>query len=63
MDQSRESDGKHIATDPYRPAVGATPPNETPLIVESCDKLPAENTVIIKYDMSTEIRTVEQTHK
>lgn len=36
-------DGKKKApkiTDPYRPAVGATPLDDTQLIVKSCHKLP-----------------------
>jgi len=32
-----------IATHPYRPTEGAMPPEDTPLVIESSDKLPAKN--------------------
>jgi len=42
-----------IATHPYRPAVRAMPSEDTPLIIESGDKLPAGNKTpgdSIRYD-------------
>jgi hypothetical protein len=34
---------ERVATDPDSPRVGATPSDDTPLVIESGDKLPAGN--------------------